>query len=174
MTWRSSPLALMAILTFVCVTATAAPAATPKVYASTREVVTKLPLTGAKSYRYWTPYVVEVPDLAATDVVRCHAQAEVTTSYPFPVQVVRAIVPAPKGGLRGARRDRIHPVNPLYGENITLARHHMAIVTMATDTGREGTVRYALLLQAASTRFEPGQALTIEPGYGGIWCTVFK
>src|SRR5689334_22949379 len=88
-------------LAMVSLASTASADQRPEVISSKSEIVKKLPLTGAKNYRYWTPYVVAVPGLKAADIVQCHAQAEVTTPYSFATQVSYAIVRSSAQGLDG-------------------------------------------------------------------------
>lgn len=138
------------------------------VYSSRQEMLSTLPLTADSPYNWASVYAVTIPNLQPTDVVQCVAQAEVTDSLGFPVMVDRTIA---IGTTNQAYPNAVVPPN---GQNVTPDIHHMSADLSMIDTGRSGSVTYSLVLAAASTRAEMGDALTVEQGYGGLWCHVMS
>jgi hypothetical protein len=129
---------------------------------------------GGEPYTFWPAYIVTVTGLQPTDVVQCHAQAEVTSNHPFNVQVDRVIGKSASGRWSSNDSASLSALNPLAGENITSDTHHMVINTWATDTGETETMTYALFLEAASTSAAVNDSIILNRGNGGLWCTVFQ
>lgn len=136
------------------------------VYSSRQEMFASLPLTAWSPYNWGSVYAVTIPNLQPSDVVQCVAQAEVTNNLHFNVQVDRVLAI----GTTNQAWPAI--INPVTSENVTPDMHHMAINMSVIDTGRSGTVTYSLVLSAASTNAQQGDAVTVERGYGGLWCHV--
>lgn len=162
------------VTAFAALAWSAAASAAPTVFSSLQEQTDAIPITlGGEPYTFWPAYIVAVTGLQPTDVVQCHAQAEVTSAHPFNIQVDRVIGKNAGGKWLSNDQASIGALSPLSGENITLNMHHMVVTTWATDTGETGTMSYALLLEAASTSAAVTDTLTLQRGDGGLWCTVF-
>lgn len=136
------------------------------IYSSRQEMLPGLPLTTWSPYNWASTYAVTIPNLQPSDVVQCIAQAEVTNNLRYNVQVDRVLA---IGTTNQAWPDTINPVT---SENVTPDMHHMAVNMSVIDTGRSGNVTYSLVLSAASTNALQGDTLTVEHGYGGLWCHV--
>lgn len=131
-----------------------------------------LPLTTGQSsttseqYVFGSVYSVTIPNLHPDNVIECKAQAEVTNPYQYNVQIDR--------GFAVGTTDEAFPnmIDPLNSENVTPDMHHMSINISDQFHGYSGTVTFSLVLSAASTSAQLGDAVRVEQGYGYLKCHV--